>query len=289
MAEASDSPLNAPPATRMLAHFWMILGVIVVAFPIYYVFIASTHATQTILRPPLPLIPGPEAGSNYNEAFSGGISRIGGVSLWRLLANTTIVALGIALGKIAISMASAYAIVFFRFPLRMVCFWLIFITLMLPVEVRIQPTYKVMVDLGLIDTYPGLILPLIASATATLLFRQFFMTIPDELLEAARVDGAGPWRFFRDILWPLSLTNVAAIFVIQFIYGWTQYLWPLLVTNSNEMNTIVIALKKMISFADADTPWNLVMVTSVLAILPPILVVVLMQRWFVKGLVETEK
>ncbi len=274
---------------RTMAHFWMILGVIIVAFPIYYVFIASTHSVQTILRPPLPLLPGPEAVANYTEAFTGGVGRIGGVSLWLLLGNTTIIALGIAIGKIVISMASAYAIVFFRFPFRMACFWLIFITLMLPVEVRIQPTYKVMVDLGLIDTYAGLILPLIASATATLLFRQFFMTIPDELLEAARVDGAGPWRFFKDILWPLSLTNVAAIFVIQFIYGWTQYLWPLLVTNSNEMNTIVIALKKMISFADADTPWNLVMVTSVLAILPPILVVVLMQRWFVKGLVETEK
>ncbi|MFP5480284.1 MAG: sn-glycerol-3-phosphate ABC transporter permease UgpE [Alphaproteobacteria bacterium] len=274
---------------RTMAHFWMILGVIIVAFPIYYVFIASTHSVQTILRPPLPLLPGPEAVANYGEAFSGGVGRIGGVSLWLLLGNTTLIALGIAIGKIVISMASAYAIVFFRFPFRMACFWLIFITLMLPVEVRIQPTYKVMVDLGLIDTYAGLILPLIASATATLLFRQFFMTIPDELLEAARVDGAGPWRFFKDILWPLSLTNVAAIFVIQFIYGWTQYLWPLLVTNSNEMNTIVIALKKMISFADADTPWNLVMVTSVLAILPPILVVVLMQRWFVKGLVETEK
>lgn len=282
-------PTAPRAADRVLAHFWMILGVIVVAFPVYYVFIASSHTTQTILRPPLPLLPGSEFATNYSEAFAGGVSRIGGVSLWRLLGNTMVVAMGIALGKIAISMASAYAIVFFRFPFRMTCFWLIFITLMLPVEVRIQPTYKVMVDLGLIDTYAGLILPLIASATATLLFRQFFMTIPDELLEAARVDGAGPWRFFRDILWPLSLTNVAAIFVIQFIYGWTQYLWPLLVTNSNEMNTIVIALKKMISFADADTPWNLVMVTSVLAIVPPILVVVLMQRWFVKGLVETEK
>jgi sn-glycerol 3-phosphate transport system permease protein len=289
MADAAHTPLSARGPARLLAHFWMILGVIIVAFPIYYVIIASTHSTPTILRPPLPLLPGPEAVANYDEAFSGGIDRIGGVSLWRLLGNTTLIALGIAVGKIAISMASAYAIVFFKFPLRMACFWLIFITLMLPVEVRIQPTYKVMVDLGLIDTYAGLILPLIASATATLLFRQFFMTIPDELLEAARVDGAGPWRFFKDILWPLSLTNVAAIFVIQFIYGWTQYLWPLLVTNSNEMNTIVIALKKMISFADADTPWNLVMVTSVLAILPPILVVVLMQRWFVKGLVETEK
>jgi sn-glycerol 3-phosphate transport system permease protein len=278
-----------PAAQRLWAHFWMVLGVVVVAFPVWYVFVASTHSTGTILRPPLPLLPGPEAGANYGEAFAGGVSRIGGVSLWRLLGNTTLVAVGIAVGKIAISMASAYAIVFFRFRLRMACFWLIFITLMLPVEVRIQPTYKVMVDLGLIDSYAGLILPLIASATATLLFRQFFLTIPDELLEAARVDGAGPWRFFRDILWPLSLTNVAAIFVIQFIYGWTQYLWPLLVTNSNEMNTIVIALRKMISFADADTPWNLVMVTAVLAIVPPILVVVLMQRWFVKGLVETEK
>ncbi|WP_103257887.1 sn-glycerol-3-phosphate ABC transporter permease UgpE [Tabrizicola aquatica] len=289
MAESVQNPMAPSGLSRTMAHFWMVLGVIIVAFPIYYVFIASTHSVQTILRPPLPLLPGPEAAANYGEAFSGGVGRIGGVSVWLLLGNTTLIALGIAIGKIVISMASAYAIVFFRFPFRMACFWLIFITLMLPVEVRIQPTYKVMVDLGLIDTYAGLILPLIASATATLLFRQFFMTIPDELLEAARVDGAGPWRFFKDILWPLSLTNVAAIFVIQFIYGWTQYLWPLLVTNSNEMNTIVIALKKMISFADADTPWNLVMVTSVLAILPPILVVVLMQRWFVKGLVETEK
>ena len=289
MVDRALSPSASRGRARLLTHFWLVLGVIVVAFPVYYVFIASTHSTPTILRPPLPLLPGPEAFRNYSEALSGGIERIGGVSLWRLLGNTTLIAMGIALGKISISMASAYAIVFFRFPLRMTCFWLIFITLMLPVEVRIQPTYKVMVNLGLIDTYAGLILPLIASATATLLFRQFFMTIPDELLEAARMDGAGPWRFFKDILWPLSLTNVAAIFVIQFVYGWTQYLWPLLVTNSNDMNTIVIALKKMISFADAETPWNLVMVTSVLAILPPILVVVLMQRWFVKGLVETEK
>jgi sn-glycerol 3-phosphate transport system permease protein len=275
--------------SRVVAHIVLILGILIVAFPIYYVVIASTHSLQTILRPPLPLLPGPEAASNYRDAIDGGIGRIGGVSVGRLLMNTSIVALGIAFGKIVISMASAYAIVFFRFPFRMACFWLIFITLMLPVEVRIMPTYKVMVQLHLIDTYAGLILPLIASATATLLFRQFFMTIPNELLEAARVDGAGPWRFFKDILLPLSLTNIAAMFVILFIYGWTQYLWPLLVTNSNSMNTIVIALRKMISFADADTPWNLVMVTAVLAILPPVLVVVLMQRWFVKGLVETEK
>ncbi|OWJ80576.1 MULTISPECIES: sn-glycerol-3-phosphate ABC transporter permease UgpE [Haematobacter] len=284
-----EEPVGSTPRSRAWAHLWMILAVAVVAFPIYYVWVASTHSLMTILRPPLPLVPGPEAVENYRDALSGGVSRIGGVSVGWLLFNTTVVALGIAIGKIVISLASAYAIVFFRFPLRMVCFWVIFITLMLPVEVRILPTYKVMVDLNLIDTYAGLILPLIASATATLLFRQFFMTIPNELLEAARVDGAGPWRFFKDILLPLSYTNIAALFVILFIYGWTQYLWPLLVTNSNDMNTIVIALRKMISFADADTPWHLVMVTAVLAMLPPILVVVLMQRWFVKGLVETEK
>jgi len=272
-----------------VAHAILILGMIVVAFPIYYTFVASTHSLQTILRPPLPLLPGDRFWENYSTALFGGIGRIGGVDVWTLLFNTTVVALGIAIGKIVISVLTAYAIVFFRFPFRMTFFWLIFITLMLPVEVRILPTYKVMVDLGLIDTYAGLIVPLIASATATLLFRQFFLTIPGELVEAARIDGAGPWRFFKDILLPLSRTNIAALFVILFIYGWTQYLWPLLVTNRNDMNTIVIALRKMISFADADTEWHLVMVTSMLAIIPPVLVVVLMQRWFVKGLVETEK
>jgi sn-glycerol 3-phosphate transport system permease protein len=272
-----------------IAHAVLILGIVVVAFPIYYTFVASTHTLQTILRPPLPMLPGPEFFNNYAEALFGGVGRIGGVPVSTLLFNTTVVALGIAVGKIIISILSAYAIVFFRFPFRMFFFWLIFITLMLPVEVRILPTYKVMVDLGLIDTYAGLIVPLIASATATLLFRQFFLTIPGELVEAARVDGAGPFRFFKDILLPLSATNIAALFVILFIYGWTQYLWPLLVTNDNQMNTIVIALKKMVSFADADTEWHLVMVTAMLAILPPILVVVLMQRWFVRGLVESEK
>ncbi len=274
---------------KWIAHAALVLGILVVAFPIYYTFVASTHTLQTILRPPLPLLPGPEFLDNYAEALFGGVNRIGGVGVDVLLLNTTIMALGIAVGKICISILSAYAIVFFRFPLRMTFFWLIFITLMLPVEVRILPTYKVMVDLGLIDTYAGLILPLVASATATLLFRQFFMTIPGELVEAARVDGAGPWRFFFDILLPLSRTNIAALFVILFIYGWTQYLWPLLVTNRSDMNTIVIGLKKMVSFADADTQWHLVMVTAMLAIVPPILVVVLMQRWFVRGLVESEK
>lgn len=281
--------IGQSPLRTFIAHAVLILGILIVAFPIYYTFVASAHTLQTILRPPLPLLPGSQLWNNYSEALFGGIGRIGGVSVGQLLLNTMVMALGVAVGKIFISILSAYAIVFFRFPLRMTFFWLIFITLMLPVEVRILPTYKVMVDLGMIDTYAGLIIPLIASATATLLFRQFFMTIPGELVEAARVDGAGPWRFFFDILLPLSRTNIAALFVILFIYGWTQYLWPLLVTNSNDMNTIVIALRKMVSFADADTEWHLVMVTAMLAIVPPILVVVLMQRWFVRGLVESEK
>ncbi len=277
------------PLARAIAHLVLILGVLIVAFPIHYTFVASTQTIQTILSPPLPLTPGGEFSQNYGTALFSGVGQIGGVSIARLLWNTAVVATAIAVGKIVISILSAFAIVYFRFPGRMVAFWLIFITLMLPVEVRILPTYKVIVDLGLIDTYTGLTLPLMASATATFLFRQFFMTIPAELVEAARIDAAGPLRFLRDILIPLSKTNIAALFVILFIHGWTQYLWPLLITNDNSMNTIVIALKKMVSFTDAETPWNLVMVTAIFAILPPVLVVVLMQRWFVKGLVESEK
>ncbi|UEM19718.1 sn-glycerol-3-phosphate ABC transporter permease UgpE [Skermanella mucosa] len=276
------------PLGVLLAHFILVIGILIVAFPIYYTFVASTLTTPEIMAPPMPLVPGPHFLENYGGAF-GGIGTIGGVGVGRLLLNTLVVALAIAVGKIIISILSAYAIVFFSFPGRMLCFWMIFITLMLPVEVRILPTYQVIVDLGLIDTYTGLTLPLMASATATFLFRQFFMTIPDELIEAARIDGAGPMRFFKDILLPLSYTNIAALFVILFIYGWTQYLWPLLITNDNEMNTIIIGLRKMISFVDADTQWNLIMAITILAMLPPIAVVVLMQRWFVKGLVDSEK
>ncbi|WP_413711985.1 sn-glycerol-3-phosphate ABC transporter permease UgpE [Rhizobium sp. Rhizsp82] len=277
------------PIASLIGHLMLIIGIIIVAFPIYYTFIASTMTSAEIIKPPISLLPGGHFAENYGEALSGGVERVVGVSLERLLFNTFVVAMLIAVGKILISFLSAFAIVFFRFPLRMVFFWMIFVTLMLPVEVRILPTYKVIVDLGMIDTYAGLTLPLMASATATFLFRQFFLTIPGELLEAARIDNAGPFRFMRDILLPLSRTNIAALFVILFIYGWTQYLWPLLVTNDAKMNTIIIGLRKMVDFADAATPWNFVMVTAILAIIPPILVVVLMQRWFVKGLVETEK
>ncbi|MCF6370608.1 sn-glycerol-3-phosphate ABC transporter permease UgpE [Rhizobium halophilum] len=277
------------PVARLMAHLMLIIGIIIVAFPIYYTFVASTMTSVEIIRAPMSLLPGDHFVENYSGAMSGGLERVVGVSLERLLFNTFVVAMAIAVGKIIISFLSAFAIVFFRFPFRMGFFWMIFITLMLPVEVRILPTYKVIVDLGLLDTYAGLTLPLMASATATFLFRQFFLTIPGEMVEAARIDNAGPFRFMRDILLPLSKTNIAALFVILFIYGWTQYLWPLLVTNDAKMNTIIIGLRRLVDFTDASTPWNYVMVTAVLAIIPPVLVVVLMQRWFVKGLVETEK
>jgi sn-glycerol 3-phosphate transport system permease protein len=237
----------------------------------------------------MSLLPGGQMLENYERIVISGARATTREPVGTMLINSFVMAMAIALGKIAISLISAYAIVFFRFPFRMAAFWLIFVTLMLPVEVRIYPTYKIVADLGLLDTYTGLTLPLIASATATLLFRQFFMTVPEELVEASKIDGAGPLRFFKDTLLPLSVTTMAALFVIQFIYGWNQYLWPLLITTRDNMQTIVIGIKKMIVTQDALTEWQLAMATAVLALLPPVLVVVLMQKLFVKGLVETEK
>ena len=269
-------------------HLVLWSGVVIVAFPIYITLVASTLTPQDILAG-MPLLPGPHLFQNYRDALVSGVAASSGESVARMLWNTLVMALIIAIGKIAISLLSAYAVVFFRFPLRMVFFWMIFVTLMLPVEVRIVPTYKVVADLGMIDSFAGLTIPLIASATATLLFRQFFLTIPDELVEAAKIDGAGPLRFLWDTVIPLSRTNVAALFVILFIYGWNQFLWPLLITNSAQMTTIVIGLTRMIGTGDGRTDWDIVMATAMLAMLPPALVVVLMQRWFVKGLVESEK
>jgi sn-glycerol 3-phosphate transport system permease protein len=270
-------------------HLVLLIGLALTAFPIYVCLVASTQTTAEILAAPMSLLPGSHFFENYAEALGSGTALTTGVPVWRFLFNSLIMALAIAIGKIAISLISAYAIVFFRFPGRMVCFWLIFVTLMLPVEVRIVPTFQVVADLGLIDSYVGLTLPLIASATATLLFRQFFLTLPDELVDAARLDGAGPLRFFKDVVLPLSSTNIAALFVILFVFGWNQFLWPLLVTNSASMTTIVIGIRTMIGGGDAPTPWHLVMATTMLAMLPPLAVVVLMQRWFVKGLVDSEK
>jgi len=277
------------PWLTFLAHAILIAGIAAIAFPLYLTFVASTLTLGEIVEVPMPLWPGDQLWENYSRVLTTGTGFGAKAPVGRMLLNSLVVALVIALGKIAISIIASFAIVFFRFPLRNFFFWMIFVTLMLPVEVRIIPTFKVIADLNLLNTYTGLTLPLIASATATFLFRQFFMTIPDELAEAARMDGAGPLRFFWDVVVPLSKTSMAALFVIQFIYGWNQYLWPLLITTDESMYTTVIGIKRMIPGGDAATEWNLVMATAMLALLPPALVVVLMQKWFVKGLVETEK
>ncbi len=277
------------PLAAFVAHAVLILGVAVVAFPLYLAFTASTQTLQDVLQAPMPLLPGDRLAENYGQALAGGTRQISGTPVRTLLLNSLVLAVGVAVGKIAISILSAFAIVYFRFPGRMLAFWTIFLTLMLPVEVRILPTYKVVADLGLLNSYTGLILPLIASATATFLFRQFFLTVPPELAEAARVDAAGPLRFFKDILLPLSRTNIAALFVILFIYGWNQYLWPLLITTRDDMSTVVVAIGRMVKVSDDAIDWPVVMATVMLAMLPPVLVVVLMQRWFVRGLVDTEK
>ncbi len=278
------------PTLGILAHVVLILGVLVVAFPLYVTFVASTQTAAEIVQAPMSLLPGSHLIENYSAALQGsGMGAASNAPVGRMMMISLITALVIALGKISISLLSAFAIVYFRFPFRMFFFWAIFVTLMLPVEVRIGPTYAVVASLGMLNTYAGLTVPLIASATATFLFRQFFLTVPDELVEAARIDGAGPMRFFKDILVPLSTTSIAALFVIQLIYGWNQYLWPLLVTTNENMYPVVIGIKRMISGGDAATDWNIVMATAVLAMIPPALVVILMQRWFVKGLVDTEK
>ncbi|MHC5653414.1 sn-glycerol-3-phosphate ABC transporter permease UgpE [Stappia sp.] len=268
-----------------LTHIGLIAGILLICFPIYLAFVASTVTQPEIARPPMPLLPGGHFFENYAKALTQGVN----APVLTMLFNSFVMAIGITVGKISISILSAYAIVYFRFPFRMAFFWLIFLTLMLPVEVRIVPTYEVVAGFGMLNTYGGLILPLIASATATFLFRQFFMTVPDELVEAARVDGAGPIRFFVDILVPMSRTNIAALFVIMFLYGWNQYLWPLLITTKPEMNTIVMGIKQMFPSGDDIADWPVIMATTLLAMLPPVAVVVFMQRLFVKGLVESEK
>ncbi|UYG00197.1 MULTISPECIES: sn-glycerol-3-phosphate ABC transporter permease UgpE [unclassified Halomonas] len=277
------------PFLNILTHAVLILGVLVVAFPVYVAFIASTHEPGAFVRGVLPLTPGDHLWDTYSQMLGSGWQVAGAPPLWLMLGNSTIMALTIAIGKIAISILSAFAIVYFRFRFRLLAFWIIFITLMLPVEVRIIPTYAVVANLGMLNSYAGLTLPLIASATATFLFRQFFMTVPEELMEASRVDGAGPMKFFKDILLPVSITNIAALFVIMFIYGWVQYLWPLLVTTDEDFYTVVLGIKRLMASSDRVPAWNLIMATVMLAMVPPVMVVLLMQKLFVKGLTETEK
>jgi sn-glycerol 3-phosphate transport system permease protein len=279
------------PGLDFLSHFILIVGVAIVAFPVYLTIVASTQSAQDIASSiPMSLLPGTNMLTTYKVALFGGVTEAGSTlpAALPMMGTSLIMALAIAIGKIAISLLSAFAIVYFRFPLRNLVFWMIFVTLMLPVEVRIGPTYQVVSDLGMLNTYAGLTIPLIASATATFLFRQFFLTVPDELVEAARVDGAGPMRFFWDVLLPMSRTSIAALFVIQFIYGWNQYLWPLLITTNEDMYPIVLGIKRLVS-GESYTEWNVLMATAFLAMLPPAVVVILMQKWFVKGLVDTEK
>jgi sn-glycerol 3-phosphate transport system permease protein len=282
--------IERSPVLNFFAHAVLLTGIAVVAFPVYLTFVASTHLAQDIVQAPMPLLPGGHMVENYVAAWQGSGGGSGSTAaVGRMMWVSMVTALIITFGKILISLLSAFAVVYFRFPFRMLCFWAIFVTLMLPVEVRIGPTYKVVSDLGMLNSYAGLTIPLIASATATFLFRQFFLSVPDEIVEAARMDGASPLRFFWDILIPLSRTSIAALFVIQFIYGWNQYLWPLLIATEENMYPVVIGIKRMISGGDSGNEWNIVMATAMLAMIPPALVVLVMQRWFVKGLVDTEK
>jgi sn-glycerol 3-phosphate transport system permease protein len=278
------------PILKIVTHLILIFGIVIVALPIWITFVASTHDEARMLQAPLPLLPGGHFFENFTKTlFGSGLAGSEVAPVWRMLLNSMAMAMMISIGKIAISLLSAFAIVYFKFPFRMGFFWLIFITLMLPVEVRILPTFEVVANLGMLNSYWGLSIPLIASATATFMFRQVFLTIPDEMLESARIDGAKPMRFFFDILLPLSRTNIAALFVILFIYGWNQYLWPLLITTDTDMTTIVMSIKQMLEAAEQSPQWNIIMMTALLAMIPPVFVVVAMQKMFVKGLTETDK
>lgn len=275
------------PGLTAVTHITLVLGCVLIAFPIYTTFVASTHTLNAIASS-FPFFPGSHTIENYRQALTVGSGEVG-ATLVTMMINSAIMALGIAVGKIFISLLAAYAIVYFRFRFRMLFFWMIFITLMLPVEVRILPTYKVVSDLHMLDSYAGLILPLIASATATFLFRQFFMTVPDELCEAVRIDGGGPIRFFFDILLPMSRTSIAALFVILFIYGWNQYLWPLMITTDEKYYTLFLGIKRMLDVGEGQADWNIIMASTMLAMIPPVFIVIFMQKQFIKGMTETEK
>jgi sn-glycerol 3-phosphate transport system permease protein len=275
------------PWLTFLTHAVLIAGCLIIAFPIYVTFVASTHSLDDITTS-FPMLPGNQLINNYSRALAVGPRDVG-ATVGTMMLNSLIMALGITFGKIAISLTAAFAVVYFKFRFRILFFWMIFITLMLPVEVRILPTYKVAADLKLLDSYAGLIFPLIASATATFLFRQFFMTVPDELCEAVRIDGGGPIRFFIDILLPMSRTSIAALFVILFIYGWNQYLWPLLITTNESYYTVLIGIKRMLDVGEGQAEWHIIMASAMLAMIPPVLIVIFMQKQFVKGMIETEK
>jgi len=293
--------IEKTPWLDRLTVLFLILGIAGLCFPLYYTFVAATLTLEQVSRVPMPMIPG-------NQFFHNAMIAMQKGDLGHKMFNSFLVALGITVGKISISMLSAFAMTYFNFPFRKLAFWMIFFTLMVPVEVRILPTYEVVSNVlspinqilgwahiqvnlnwSMLDSYSGLILPLVCSATATFLFRQFFLTVPDELCEAAKIDGLGPMQFFWHILLPLSRTNIAALTVIIFVFGWNQYLWPLLVTTKPEMQTAIIGIQGLIPKMDEMPEWHVAMAGSILVMLPPVLVVIFMQRWFVKGLIENEK
>jgi len=267
---------------KWIIHLLLILSILLIGFPLYYGFVISTQSLDEVIKVPQSLLPSGYLLENYVKVWNR-------IQMGRLLINSTIVAVVVSLGKISIAILSAFAIVFFDFRGKQVAFWMIFITLMLPVPVRIISTYQVVSTLGWVDTYAGLTIPLIASATATFLFRQFYITIPDELVDAAKIDGTGPLRFLWSILLPNSGANIAALFVVMFIYGWNQYLWPLMATNSDNMRVVVVGIASTVPTGTQLPEWNLVMAAAMMALLPPVLVVIFLQRWFVHGLLETEK
>ncbi|QIE54981.1 sn-glycerol-3-phosphate ABC transporter permease UgpE [Pikeienuella piscinae] len=275
--------------SRYFAHAVLITGVLVIALPVWITFVGSTHTTARMLQAPVPLWPGSEILENYRLVLFEGFGQAARTPIWQMIVNSFVVALGICIGKISISIIAAFAIVYFNFRFRMTAFWLIFLTLMLPVEVRIVPTYQVVADFRMLNSYGGMIVPLIASATATFMFRQFFMTVPVELIDAAKIDGASPMKFFWHIILPMSRTTIAALFVIQFIYGWNQYLWPLLVTSSEDYYTIVMTVARQANELDGVIKWNLIMAVAMLAMIPPVVVVIMMQKQFVRGLVDSDK
>ncbi|MFC0245527.1 sn-glycerol-3-phosphate ABC transporter permease UgpE [Falsochrobactrum ovis] len=289
------------PILDVVCHTVLIIGIVLICLPLYFVVVTGSLSQQDVLKVPMSWLPG-------DQFFANSLEVLTTVNFGRLLLNTFIVALGITVGKLVLSVVAAFAVTYFRFPFRMTAFWLIFISLMLPIEVRIVPTYESAANMALplniifawlgisvelnwnmVNTYPGLILPIIASATATFLFRQFFLTIPDDLCEAARIDGAQPMQFFFRILLPLSRSNIVALSIILFLMGWNQYLWPLLMTTDPNMATAVVGLKQVMPQADGLPTWHLLMNASLWTMLPPVLVILIMQRWFMIGLVDSGK
>ena len=283
-AAVTDAPRRwRIPWSALLVHALLIACIAVVVFPLYFAFVISTQNIQQVVQRPPRLLPSTHLPENYVEAWQKS-------DMGLMLRNSAVMAVTVAVGKIVISMLSAFAIVYFEFRGRALCFWMIFVTLMLPVPVRLMSTYEVIGTLGWLNSYQGLTVPLMASATATFLFRQFYLTIPNELAEAAQLDGAGPLRFLFRFLLPLSWANIAALFVVLFIFGWNQYLWPLMITNTEAMRTVVIGLEQLIPRSGTDLPtWNLIMAGAMMALIPPVAIIIFMQRWFVKGLVESEK